>query len=171
MSLAACTSVPPEDRSLRIEDRPAEGVIRISNPSRMTARVYYNYEPGFGDHQMLFFRFRDAERRIIKREYDGWFTPLEVTSNLSGPGEYPPRKQLVIRPRGYIDLRRDVGAMTKWFFMNEEVTGPCEMQLKLSVFSERWTNRRLETEGAWQPAPCPKSYVPPSAPPATKGTR
>ena len=168
MSLAACTSVPPEDRSLRIEDRPAEGVIRISNPARKTARVYYNFQLGFGDYQMLFVRFRDAAGRFIKRDYDGWHTPLEVTSNLYRPGEYPPRKPLAIRPGGFLDLPRDLGEMTRWLFVTEEVAGPCEMQIMLSVFGERWTNRRLETVGEWQPAPCPKVNALPGTQPAAK---
>ena len=168
MSLAACTSIPPEDRGLRVEDRPGEGVIRISNPSRKTARVYYYYKQGWGHLQMFHVRFRDSEQRIIDPNYGGWYTPLSMTSDLYGPGEYGPRKPLVIRGGSFIDLKRDLDALTHGLWTRTQPAAPCAMQIRLSVFGERWTYRRVNIEGAWQPAPCPRLYVEPILPPAAK---
>ena len=170
LCLAACTTVPSQDLRLGIEDRPAEGVIRVSNPLRKAVRVFHPYQGGFGDLQMLQVRFRDARGRIIDPDYGGWYTPLSMTSDAYEPGEYGPRKPFVIPGGGFVDLHRDLDALTQGLWTRGKVEPPCEMQVKLSVYVRLRTNRRFETLSGWQPGPCPRLYVPPVLSPKA-GTR
>lgn len=165
LCLSACAGVPHQVRGLTVENLSDTDLIRISNPSRKRARVYYPYHDGFGDLQMLHVRFRDVNGRIIDPDYGGWHTPLSMISQAYEPGEYGPRKSLIIPGGGHVDMQRDMDVMTRGLWVREKAEAPCEVQVKLSVFAKRRTNERFETVSEWRPGPCPTLYVPPVLPP------
>ena len=154
---APVLAAPPG--GLRLEDRAAENVIRISNPSRRAVTVFYNYAGSFGDYQMLKIRFRDGAGRIVGLDGghgDGWWTPLVNDSNLYRPGHVP-RRSLTVAAGDVYDMPRDIGALTAWLRMGEvRVAGPCQIQLMLATYPDRRSSARREVTSEWQPADCPR---------------
>ena len=144
---------------LRIEDRPTDGIIRVFNPSSNDATLYYGWANGFGDlQQMLWIRYRDGAGNIVRIGGDlegGWWTPLAYSSTSYGPGEWPPMRKLTIPRRGFLDLRRDIGAISGWIHDELVVTGPCEIQIMFRVNPRRRTRQTIELVTEWQPADCP----------------
>jgi hypothetical protein len=159
--LPACSNVTLEDTGLRIEDRPADGVVRVLNPSRTPARLYYNWANGFGGYQMFWIRFRDGAGNLVRingGQEDGWWSPVIASSTSYGPGEWPPRRELVIPAQGFLDIDRDVGPMMAWIRGSRiSAAGPCEIQIMLRAYSERRSWDRVELLTNWQRSACPSS--------------
>ena len=151
----------PPSAGLRLEDRAAEGVFRVSNPTAADITLYYDVASSFGDYQMLFIRFRDRSGNLLNERYEdcGWWSPKEYHSNLYEPGEWPERQSLTIPAGGSLDIRRDVEALTRWLlWANREgpsADGPCEIQVRLYGYLEPQTWEGVSADSEWGPAPCP----------------
>lgn len=159
LALGACASRPGDTAALRIEQRPAEALIRIANSGPRPFILYYHDpQPLFG-YNMLLIRFRDGSGRVLDRDdgMRGWWTPLASISSIDDPRRGPPRRhRLTIPARGRLDLARNLEALTTGRVQLDPVTGPCEMQVMLAGYpGRRWSDRRIEVVGDWQAAPCP----------------
>jgi hypothetical protein len=158
--LAACASVPRGVAGLRVEQRAAEGLIRIVNDGPRDLTLYYTNHPPFtSSYNMFKVRFRDGAGRVLDGDnwVRGWWTATMSSSELvdrsAGP---PPRRPLTIPARGHIDMRRDMDLLTVNRRQTDSVVGPCEMQVMLSVHpGTRWSDRRIEVLSEWAPEPCP----------------
>lgn len=156
--LAACASRPGDVATLQIEQRPAEALIRITNSGPRAFTLYYNDPEHFFGYNMLLVRFRDGSGQVLDDEFThGWWTPLALISSIEDPRRGPPRRRrLTIPARGQIDLARNLEALTTGRVQFDPVAGPCEVQVMLAGYpGRRWSDRRIEVVGGWQPAPCP----------------
>lgn len=158
--LAACTSTPPLATALRLEDRPANGVVRVHNSAADAATVWYNYFRSFADGPlMLQVRWRDRDRRIVYFNGTwpgrGWWTPLALISSLC-PIEGCPRRSFTVPGRSYVDLERNVGWFTRDIRDEIVANGPCQIQFVLRANQRRRSRDAVEITSEWQPADCPR---------------
>ena len=158
LQTAACATAPRPEPVLLIEDRPAENIIRIANPSSGDADIFYNIIPRYGPYQMLRIRFRDGEGRLLGGgdPEDGWFTPMMMHSSLPRPGEYPRRDRIRIAAGGRLDLARDIGALTQMMPVFDKATAPCELQIMLAAYRGPRSSRPIRPVSNWTPAACPE---------------
>ena len=108
---------------------------------------------------MLLIRFRDGAGRVLDDSpfTQGWWTPLALISSFEDPGGGPPRRlRLTVPARGRIDLREESRRADHRASQLDPAAGPCEVQVMLAGYpGRRWSDRRIEVVGGWQPASCP----------------
>jgi hypothetical protein len=156
---------------LFIEDDPAGGIVTLFNRNRSATKFYYDWESSFGDYQMFFIRFRDASGKVVPLNGSsgcGWWTPKALGSTLYSPGEWPPRKTIVIPPGGSVQIKRDFSDFLMWLGrVAPSVAGPCQVQFRLYGYARRRTWQSISADSQWQQGPCPRSGI--GSPNASRG--
>jgi hypothetical protein len=155
--VATCAAAAPSD--LRVHVDPAAGVLRIENPSRRMARLYYNSAESFPGFQMFHIRFRDRTGRILTGrgpDGQGWWTPLAMTSTIYRIGHVP-RTELRVPAGGRLDFPRAAAMASLSTGLDHAAVqgaGPCAVQFMLIVFPDRRSNSPIRATSEWTPAPC-----------------
>jgi hypothetical protein len=177
LCLAACTTAPPtapryfyhigavgcfdspaDGSIVRVEDRLADGVIRVSNRTRSDIRFYYDVASSFGDYQMFFVRFRDGAGNPIPLPGISdckFYSPKAYWSDIVTDEERPDRESFIIPAGGYRDIKRDLTDFFAWWRDPKTGTGPCQVQFRLFGYLDAQTREGIGAVTEWQPSPCP----------------
>jgi hypothetical protein len=153
-----CFGSPADGSLLRVEDRPAEGVVRVSNPTGSDIRFYYDAVSSFGDYQMFFVRFRDGAGNPIPipgMPDCNFYSPKVNWSDLVDPDEKPDRKNFTIPAGGHRDIKRELKDFFGWWRGPKTATGPCQVQVRLFGYLNATTRNGKGAITEWQPSPCP----------------
>lgn len=153
-----CFASPSDGSILRIEDRLAEGVFRVSNPTGSDVRFYYDAVSSFGDYQMLFVRFRDQTGKQIPipgmPDCD-FYSPKVNWSSLVTEGQKPERQNFTITAGGYREIKRDLKDFFAWWRGPKIASGPCQVQVRLFGYLDDTSPKGIGAVTEWQPSPCP----------------
>jgi hypothetical protein len=83
-------------RTLRLEDLPEKGILKVVNTRKKAVRLFYDHE-NFGDYTMFFVRVRDAIGKIIIIDGGsdcGWWSIKSIQSQMFEYGHWPRRRVL-----------------------------------------------------------------------------
>ena len=158
LALGACVT---SSGSLRLEDLPAENVVRIVNPNRLAVRVHHLAEDrSWRPRAMFTIRYRDRDGQPVAVDYPvvgGWFTGGMYSETLYEIGRLPTRP-VNIRAHGSLDFSRDV--LLESFGQLEHrrppAAAPCTVQLRISFLRHPHDRHFEEVLGPWTPGPCPR---------------
>ena len=154
-----CAGSPADGSVLRVEDRAADGVVRVTNPTASDIKFYYDAASSFGDYQMFFVRFRDGFGKPIPisgmSDCD-FYSPKVNHADLLVEGKKPDRKSFAIPAGGSLDIKRDLTDFFLWWRgRKDDVTGPCQVQIRLYGYLNDRTWDGIGAVTQWQPSPCP----------------
>ena len=166
LGVAACVTSP---HAIRLEERPAENLVRIVNPHSRAVRYYV--VPGGGGwfdspYRIFHVRYRDRDGRIIVLggSSDGWWTLLDLSSDLPIAVGRAPAERVTLAGRASRDFSRP--GLLEWLGQHHHqrppVAAPCTAQLRLFVRRHPRSIDHVEILGEWHPAPCPTVYTPPT---------
>jgi hypothetical protein len=153
-----CSASPSDGSVLRIEDRPAEGVFRVTNQTGSDIRFYYDSVSSFGDYQMLFVRFRDGTAKPVPNlgvPNCDFYSPKVNWSDLVLEGEKPERRSFTIPAGGYWDIKRDLKDFFAWWRDPRTAAAPCQVQVRLFGYLDDTSPNGIGAVTDWQPSPCP----------------
>jgi hypothetical protein len=153
-----CFGSPADGTMLRVEDRPAEGLFRVSNVTASDIEFHYDVASSFGDYQMLFVRFRDGAGNPVPipgMQNCDYFSPKLYWSDLIPEGEVPDRKSFTVPAGGSIDIRTNLDGFFNWWHGPKTATGPCQVQVRLFGYPGPRTWNGIGAVTEWRPSPCP----------------
>ena len=153
-----CFASPTDGSLLRVVDRLAEGVFRVSNVTGSDIRFHYDAVSSFGDYQMFFVRFRDGAGNPIPipgmSDCD-FYSPKVNWSDLVHHEQKPDRKTFTVPAGGHRDIRRDLRDFFAWWRGPKAAAGPCQVQVRLFGYLDATTRDSIGAVTEWQPSPCP----------------